>query len=152
AKGMAKGKQMVLVIGLPVAPGGVRRIEIPAGHQLQWTRWAGNRRLLASMSRAESVLGTDVRMTRLALFDLDTGKQSFVGPRAQGIDGDNIIHVDRDGRFLLLSTQASVYEYPSVYRVDLATGKFARVVEAREDVWNWYADENGAVRAGVGTR
>ncbi|MCF7643680.1 hypothetical protein, partial [Acinetobacter johnsonii] len=76
-------------------------------------------------------------MTRIVLLDLDSGKHSFVGPREQGVDGDNVVHVDRGGQYLLLNTQPSIYEWPSVYRVDLGTGKSSKIVSAREGVWDW---------------
>ncbi|NWP00882.1 hypothetical protein GY973_22570, partial [Escherichia coli] len=38
------------------------------------------------------------------------------------------------------------------YRVDLGTGKSSKIVSAREGVWDWYADTDGVVRVGMGTR
>ncbi|MBC9033326.1 S9 family peptidase [Sphingomonas sp. JC676] len=148
AEGLIKGKSVVLI----VQPSGIKPIPVPDKHRIEWIRWAGSRRLLVSLSTITRELEEEQRMTRIVMLDLDTGKQRFVGPREQGVDGDDIVHIDEGGNFVLLSTQPSIYEYPVVYRVDLATGKSSRVVDAREDVWNWYADPSGVVRAGIAIR
>jgi dipeptidyl aminopeptidase/acylaminoacyl peptidase len=152
AEGRLNGKPMVLIIGAAAEGRKLDRASIPDKYRIEWIRWAGNRRILVSVSKIAQVLDEEQRMTRIALLDLDSGKQSFIGPREQGVDGDDVIHVDADGKFLLLSTQPSIYEYPAVYRVDLATGRSTRVVDARDNVWNWYADPSGVVRAGVAIR
>src|SRR5205085_4839115 len=42
------------------------------------------------------------------------------------------------------------YDYPSVFRVDLATRDMKEVVRQRDDVWEWFTDKSGVVRAGMG--
>jgi dienelactone hydrolase len=39
-----------------------------------------------------------------------------------------------------------------VYRIDLATGHRKLLVRPQNDVWDWYADSSGVVRAGFGYR
>ncbi|MBO9715189.1 prolyl oligopeptidase family serine peptidase, partial [Sphingomonas sp.] len=150
AIGQFGGKKMVLVINVDDPKTGMVRFAAPDKNQIEWVRWAGSRRILASLSRADSLMGEDVRVTRLMMADLDTHKQTLVGPQEQGVEGDNIVHVDPAGKFLLLNTQPSIYDWPEVYRVDLDTGRSKRVVEAQEGVWNWYADRAGVVRVGIG--
>ncbi len=38
---------------------------------------------------------------------------------------------------------------PSVKRIDLASGTVTTIEKQRPNVWNWYADGAGVVRAGV---
>ena len=152
AKGLIKGKPVALIFETAIEGRKIRPIPIPDKHRIEWIRWAGSRRVLVSLSTAARVLDEDTRLTRIVLLDLDTGKQSSIGPRDQGVVGDNVVHVDRDGQYLLLNTQPSIYEWPSVYRVDLGTGKSTKIVSSREDVWDWYADSDGVVRVGMGTR
>ena len=140
ARGVIKGKPMVLVIDITTPAHRTVTVSLPDKNQLQWLRWAGNDRILISTSRVSLLFGQEIRFTRLAVLDLGTGRQIDLGPQRQGIDGDNIVFVDPAGRYLLLSTQHSIYEYPTVYRVDLATGKSTEEVHARSDVWAWYAD------------
>ncbi|MES2443270.1 MAG: S9 family peptidase [Pseudomonadota bacterium] len=152
ARGQVQGKTMVLVIDISTPGNTISKLGLPDKHQLEWLRWAGNDRILVSLSRLDWVVDDEVRITRLVSLDLKTGKQTMVGPRDQGIDGDDLVYVDPAGKFALLSTQPSIFEYPSVYRVDLATGRSEPVLRARDDVWDWYADSTGTVRVGVGAR
>lgn len=91
-------------------------------------------------------------MTRLVSVDLDTNDVRLIGRKSAGLIGDDVIHLDPDGKFLLLTLQPTLYAYPSVYRVDLETAKLTRVVQAKENVWSWYADNTGTVRIGVGRK
>ncbi|MGK6353767.1 alpha/beta hydrolase family protein [Sphingomonas sp. DT-207] len=150
ARGVKDGKPVVRVTEASLEPTAVRTFPIPNKHQVNWLRWAGPRLLLVSLGTTTNLFGEEMRMTRVALMDFTTGKISLVGPRDQGLMGDDVIHVDREGKFVLLSTQPSIYEYPAVYRVDLATGKSNRIVRAQDHVWSWFADNNGVVRAGIG--
>ncbi|MBO9621505.1 MAG: S9 family peptidase [Sphingomonas sp.] len=150
AMGVEKGKPVVRLMAASAHPGAPHNFSIPEKYKVNWVRWAGSKKLLVSMATPTRLLGEEARMTRVALLDFGTGKTSFVGPREQGLIGDDLIHVDREGKFVLLSTQPSIYEYPSVFRVDLDTGKSERIVRAQEHVWSWYADNSGVVRAGIG--
>ncbi|RYY22613.1 MAG: S9 family peptidase [Sphingomonadales bacterium] len=151
AKGNVGGVPMVLIIGLPVSATTLQKIKVPSDHTLEWIRWAGDRRVLVSMSRTDKIFGQEVRLTRLLMWDLDTNASFWLGPRDQGLDGDDLIHIDPAGRFVLLSAQAGIFEYPGVYRADLMTGKSTRIVPPRDYVWSWYSDNKGVVRAGVAT-
>ena len=150
AHGTIQGKTMVIIIDVSTGERKLSRITLPDKLQLEWIRWAGSNQLLVSVSKLDNVMGIEVRMTRLLLIDL-SGKQMLVGPRDQGISGDDVVFLDPAGAYLLLSTQPSVFDYPSVYRVDLATNKSTIVVRAHDNVWSWFADSAGTVRAGLGT-
>lgn len=152
AEGLVRGKATVLIFGAAAAGRTIQPIAIPDRHRIEWIRWAGTRRVLVSLSTMTKLEDIEFRMTRVAVLDLDTGKQTFLGPREQGFDGDDIIHVDPDGRFVLVSAQPSLFQWPAVYRVDLATGRDTKIVEAKDDVWNWFADSAGVVRAGIAAR
>jgi hypothetical protein len=76
----------------------------------------------------------------------------FIGDKDAGLEGDDLIYVDPSGDWLLIAMQASVTEYPGVYRVDLATGNRKLLVRPQDHVWDWYADSSGVVRAGFGYR
>lgn len=150
AKGLRKGEEVIVLIDVATDATRLSTIAMPKDHSVEWVRWAGSGKLLASLSRPGNLLSLGVRVTRVISIDLTSGKQMAVGPRDQGIYGDNVIHVDEGGKFLLLNTQRSLFDYPSVYRVDLDTGKSKQVVSPRTDVWDWYADRSGVVRAGIG--
>ncbi len=125
-------------------------IALPEKIDLRYYRWAGNGRVLVSIAKTVVYFGDDAEMTRLLSFEI--GKRDFVklGGKWQGLEGDDVLYVDPSGEYLLLSFQESVFEYPSVFRVELATNKLTEIVKPRSDVWEWYADPAGVVRAGVG--
>lgn len=122
---------------------------MPEKLELEWYRWAGNQRLLISMSFTDSMY--ERRFTRLFVYDVATKLLSFVGRKTGGVDGDNVVFIDPKGEYVLLSIQRDIYEYPSVWRypLDGTADKNGTVVEkARYRVWDWYADSDGTVRIG----
>ena len=113
-------------------------------------QWAGNRRLLGTVTNLVILVGfsiTPIPVSRIVSLDLETGRSMTLGS-AGGLS-DQVIFVDPDGRFVLLSTQTSFTTTPSVQRIDLATGAAVEVQPSRRGVWNWFADADGVVRVGV---
>ncbi|WP_164931307.1 S9 family peptidase [Erythrobacter sp. HKB08] len=129
-------------------------IEEPA--DIEWLRWAGNSKLIVSISQPGKFFGDDVLYTRLFLANIDTGDSRYLelkraGRRESIVDGDNLIHLDDNGNFALVSMQRTIRDYPSVYRFDLYPGGDISEVQGPKDgVWNWYADDAGVVRLGSG--
>jgi dipeptidyl aminopeptidase/acylaminoacyl peptidase len=85
----------------------------------------------------------------LLAVDVSTGATRVVDPKSRGIYAGDVLYTDPSGSWALVASQNDIYSYPSVKRVDLATGVATLVEKARTDVWDWYADEQGVVRAGV---
>jgi dipeptidyl aminopeptidase/acylaminoacyl peptidase len=83
-------------------------------------------------------------------YDIPTGEIRFIGKSTEGFEGDDVLYVDPSGEWLLLSIQRTLQDWPSVFRVDLATNKMRQVVKSMADVWEWYADDKGVVRVGAG--
>ncbi len=118
-----------------------------------WFRWAGNDRILLSMriqNRRETY-----SFSRLLALEL--GQQTLIPlvlPR-MAYDGDDVIHIDNDGRFVLVSMEPGLGRAPSVYRFDLAGNngqppEGIKVQSAQEDIFSWIADDTGVVRMGIG--
>lgn len=123
---------------------------IPEKVDLNWIRWAGNGHILISVGRSTLFMGLEARRSVLLLHDVNTGVTTAIMREGQGLEGDDILFVDPDGRYLLLSIQRSIYDYPSVFRVSLPDGKMTEIIRPRQPIWEWYADDAGIVRAGVG--
>lgn len=123
---------------------------VPEQVDLNWSRWAGNQYILASVGRSTLFLGEEAYKSLLLLHDIVSGATTVISREGQGLEGDDVLFVDPDGRYLLLSIQRTIYDYPSVYRVTLPDGKMSEIVKPRQPVWEWYADDAGIVRAGVG--
>ncbi len=130
---------------------------MPKDTDLSWYRWAGNQKLLFSVSSLKNYSGqragnTEFRQTELYVIDIATRKTRYLGLKKAGPDGDNVIHVDRDGRFLLLSARQSVYKYPEIFRIDMDTNESELVLKEQLKVWDWIADNDGVVRVGISYR
>lgn len=151
AEGFIDGKEVILVFDLVNEGAKARIIGKPADREIVWTRWAGNGRILISLAEKTVIFGIELYATRLVSLDLATGTQNFVGLKSEGLSGDDVIFVEPQGKFLLLSVQKSIFVYPQVVRVDLNSFKTETVVPAHDNVWNWYADPAGTVRAGMGS-
>ncbi len=115
---------------------------------LDWFRWAGNERVLFSLGKTVDWEGEDAWQTRLLVYDIPAGQQRFIGGKTEGLTGDDVLWVDPDGQSILLAFQQTIYDYPSVSRIDLASNKAKQIVAPRDGLWNWYADDKGVVRAG----
>lgn len=132
--------------------GGTRAIDIPEKNDLLWYRWAGDNRVLISLGETVSYFGEEAYATRLISLDLTTQRYALVGKKSQGLEGDDLLYVSPDGATVLLSIQKTIYDYPSVFRVNLADSSMKEVVPQRTDVWEWYADMDGVVRVGLDFR
>ena len=146
------GSKRLVILELGTKPAPSHSFNMPGKWELVGYRWAGSERVLVSIGHSDVLFGDDVYVTRLVMYDLKTDKAAFIGKKNEGVEGDNIIHVDRDGHWLLLNVQKTIYDYPSVYRVDLDTMDMKKVVGEHPYVWNWFADSSGTVRAGLGVQ
>ena len=103
--------------------GNSRKIDLQPLHLTDF-RWAGDDKLLMTIVAEAKIYGrgkkTDV--TRLVILDLKTGQAKFGDTDARGIMAGNILHIDDHGSYAVVSSQNTPYEYPTVKRIDLATG------------------------------
>jgi len=148
ARAVIAGK-VSLVVAQAGTLEGLRKFNISDGQQLEWYRWAGNAWVLMSLSQSDKFYDEDIRVTRLVAIDTTSGAMHVVGPKSMGFWGDDVTFVDPDGKFLLLTVQRDITEYPSVLRVDLASNAVTTVVKPRENVFSWFADSTGTVRVGL---
>jgi dipeptidyl aminopeptidase/acylaminoacyl peptidase len=129
----------------------LRRFSIPKQNEVEWIRWAGNAKLLISVSATGQFFGEEVLYTRLLLVDLGADQLDYVGKRFNVIEGDDVIYVAKDGSYALVAIQRSVYDYPSVMRFELVKDGAAQEVEKpKTGVWTWVTDDDGVVRLGLG--
>lgn len=112
-------------------------------------KWAGNDRLLLTVKGKDTIYGEEVAFLRLLAIDIPSGNSRVLDKRSRGLYAGDVLYTDPSGAWALVASQDDVFSYPSVKRVDLATGDAKLVEHARDDVWDWYADEHGVVRAGI---
>ncbi len=125
-------------------------VALAKGDDLVSFTWAGNGTILISAGMTVPWEDDEAYLTRLVAFDVATGKLHFVGGRTEGLTGDDVLWTDPQGQRILLSYQATIYDYPSVFSVDIATNRSTQVVSPRDNIWHWSADEDGIVRYGYG--
>ena len=131
----------------------IRRFDLGERVGLEWVRWAGNDKLLISLSRPGKFDGSEVLYTRMMLVSVAEDWVEMLGNNDPVVEGDNVIHIAPDGSHALVAVQRTIYEYPSVRRYELERGGRIRTIQdPREGVWNWYADNAGVVRVGTGWR
>jgi dipeptidyl aminopeptidase/acylaminoacyl peptidase len=131
----------------------VSRTTLDLDGEAEWFRWAGNRRVIISLSGADKIYDVDVRFTRLYVTDIEKMTTTYVGNRSQGLVGDDVVFVDPDGEFVLLSMQKSIWDDPEVrkFRLDGSnTDTDERIQSRKAGVWTWIADDAGVVRVGLG--
>ena len=140
-------KNWIGIWDLTGSPGQPRLLE-QAGYEVRWLRWAGSGRLLLGIQLAQTVLRIPVVVTRVVSLDVATWTATPL-ETGRGLLGDDVIFIDPRGTYALVSAQPTVLDTPAVQRIDLSTGQATLVQRQRLGVWNWYADRDGVVRAGV---
>jgi dipeptidyl aminopeptidase/acylaminoacyl peptidase len=148
AQRIVDGKTMIVIFDVDRADAVAKTV--PVGKPtVASMRWAGNSKLLLQVRFTQRVGAINVPVLRLVSIDAEAGSVQILDAKSRGIYAGDLLYVDPNGRSLLVSSQADIYSTPSVKRIDLTSGASTEVEKARANIWRWYADENGAVRAGV---
>ncbi|MEL7189765.1 MAG: alpha/beta fold hydrolase [Pseudomonadota bacterium] len=146
------GKSMIVLVD-PETKQLNQRFAVDEDQDIEWVRWAGNQKLLISVSYPFSFYGIPVRGDRLVVYDL-AANQGFPLEVSRGVIwGGDLVHLDESGEYALISVQQNNRSNPSVYRYPLISdGKREKIVNQKTGVWSWYADDDGVVRLGMGYR
>lgn len=145
------GKATLAVAEL--AGSGLEALSIPDDSDLLAFSWAGSSKVLITLGKSVRFYDEPERyVTRAFAYDLNSGRSLALGPKVQGEVGDDILWVDPEGQALLMAAQTDQYSYNSVFRVNLDNGKAELIQTPYEYVWDWYADQSGQIRAGMGNK
>ena len=142
-----------IVITDAVSKTQLRSIKIPKGAALRWFRWANDERLLMSFHAPAFYGFIPVSVTRLTLFDLADAEFRSIALEKQGLEGDDVLFIDPAGRYILLSASRKLVDEPAVWRFPLdKTGAegAVQVQKRMPGVDQWFADDTGVVRLGMG--
>lgn len=152
-----KGEQMMVVVAVdPAMRKGVVRLAIPNNSELESISWANDRYVLANLTAQLGIDEYKFYVARMVAIDRLSGKAVPILPDLKGQNTANVIWIPPNGRDeILVAGQASIYGnvagfWPSVYRVNLKSGRGRLVQLGREGVWDWGADHNGTIRIGFG--
>jgi dienelactone hydrolase len=148
ARQVKDGQTTIVVLDAnhPDAPASVFPIGKTGAYSL---RWAGNRRLLLTALVKQHFEEKDISVLRLVAIDLPGGASRVLDPKSRGLYAGDVLYADPTGSWALVASQDDLFSYPSVKKVDLATGIATLVEREKDGVWDWYADDKGILRAGV---
>lgn len=120
---------------------------------ISWFRWAGNDQILFSSSALGFVYIYPVPVTQLRVFDLRTKETREIVLKEQGFEGDDVLHVDPSGRYIIWSVAKDSFTEPDVWRFPLdGSGEDGAVLVQKRlgKIDEWWADDTGQVRLGMG--
>ncbi len=131
-------------------------IAVPDATEVNWLRWVNDDNVIVGL-RALVPFGQGDRayVSRLIAVNRTSGKITKLLWDLNGQNGSDVLWIPADGDTkIIVSAQNSIYQdeefYPSVYRVDVVTGRRKREVKGRSPIMDWSADSSGKVRVGTG--
>jgi dipeptidyl aminopeptidase/acylaminoacyl peptidase len=132
-------------------------LPIPEATEVASLHWVGNDHVVVRLYALLPVEGDDWYVTRYIAVARADGKVTKLLWDQLG-QGADLLWTARDGsNEVLIAAQASIYSndaafWPTVFRINVATGKRRVVEKGRANVFDWGADHLGRVRYGVGYR
>ncbi len=149
----AVGGRQVLVVTSLFEQGKMSALGAGDDVDINWWRWVNDDWLVVGVGSQQMVYGNEVYITRLLGVSADMKTVKRIAWDASGIRADDVLWVAKDGSPRILQSRQSNIETqdwwnPSVFEVDVSTGRSRRVAEGRHNVNTWYADGTGQVRAG----
>ncbi|MGT2513805.1 alpha/beta hydrolase family protein [Sphingomonas panni] len=151
AKGAVNGRQVLLLTSLVDATQR-HTMGAPENTDINWWRWVNDDWVVIGLGAQQDYFGHEIYVTRVLAISTDLKTTRKLDWTNSGVHADNVLWVAHDGSpRILLSKQTGIETEadfnPSVFEIDVSTGKSRRVAEGRPNVYNWYADGEGQVRA-----
>lgn len=130
-------------------------VGVPDQTQIGWIRWVNDDNIVVGLRALVPVTTDNWYVSRLIGINRTTGKITKLLWDLNGQNAADLLWVPTDGSSeILVAAQNSIYEgaefWPSVYRVDVATGRKRIEVKGRTNILDWGADHLGRVRYGIG--
>lgn len=152
------GEQRIMMMSLLGDRSKSVRIAVPDQTQVAWIRWVGNDNIIVGLYALMPVEGDRWYISRAIGINRGTGKITKLLWDSGGQNASNILWIPADGSTeILIAAQNSIYSnlpefWPTVYRVDVTTGRKRVAERPRPNIFDWGADHLGQVRLGVGYR
>jgi dienelactone hydrolase len=152
AKLAVQGEQVLIV--QPLFGGGKLAAMTANRSDLNWWEWVNDNWLVVGIGDELNLYGEDFYARQIVGVSADMKTVNRIDPNRNGVQADDVIWYARDGSPRLLLSKSTGVEtadewYPSVFDVDVSTGRAKMVVPGKTEVWDWKADANGTVRYGV---
>ena len=136
------------------------QLGVPEETRVRWLQWVNDDYVLAGVTSLITFGrgGNEAYVSRLISISRETGDVKRLMWNLKGQNAADVIWTPSDGsNEILMTGQGSIYTneeefWPTVYRVNVATGRNTRVKKGVKNVLDWGADENGNLRFGVVSR
>lgn len=152
---VVNGQQMIKISSLFNASEPSFAAAIPDGTQVYAVRWVNDDNLLVNVTALLPVEGDRWYVSRLFGINRKTSKITKLMWDQGGQNAANVLQLPADGSSkILAAAQGTIYTnydnfWPTVYSVDVESGRYGTAVKGRQGVLDWYSDGAGRVRAGV---
>ena len=133
-------------------------VGMPNETEAAWINWVGDDNIIVALYSLLPVESDRWYISRLISINRSSGKIIQIMWDSGGQNAADVLWIPTDGGTeILLAAQNSIYSntpefWPTVYRVDVTTGRKKVVERGRPNVMNWGADQQGRVRIGIGYR
>jgi len=148
------GKGTQLVVADPRTGARIDSIGFSPEINVRWFRWVSEDKMLIQVSGLlRNAQGQAyARFTRLVLAYPLTGEFDWLVEKPRSLSGGYVVHVAEDGEWALIAHRGDGrFPFPSVFRYELKPGgEVTRVQGPIKGVWDWYADDKGVLRMGIG--
>lgn len=119
--------------------------------KINWFTWANEKTLIVSIRFASKRYRTDTTETRLVAIDIDgeeVVQRELVKPRRGAISDDHVSQfqdnvvsfLPDDPEHILIALDLDIANMPSVYKLNVNTGRRSRVTKGKLSIRDWMAD------------
>lgn len=151
------GTQRIAIISLIDNSEKLVQVGIPDGTQTSFLHWVNDDNILVGLQALLPVPDAGQRwyISRAIGVNRITGKVTKLLWKSGGQNAADVLWVPSDGSSeVLIAAQDTIYSnfpgfWPTVHRVDVATGSRKEALEGRNGVMQWSVDASGTVRSGM---
>ena len=152
AKIAIDGKQYLVV--QPLFGGGKPTALAEGKVDINWWKWVNDDWLVVGVGDQINLWGYELYAKSILGVSADMKTVKEVDRHRVGVYADQVIWIAQDGSPRLLLAKSTGIQgesewYPSVFDVDISTGKAKMIVPSADEVWDWTADALGNVRYGL---
>jgi dipeptidyl aminopeptidase/acylaminoacyl peptidase len=150
------GERLFVIMGLEAANRQPRVLSVGAGNELLEWHWVNDDWLLIRVATTVKFQDEDFRVSRVYGVSAEGNKLVPIARNRAAQEGGDILWVARDGspRAMIAIQQSFYFEdekfFHEVFEVDVSTGQMSSRVQPRNGVMDWYVDNSGLVRMGIG--
>ncbi len=143
------------VVARPTSGNTVDMDTISLGKDLnpKYVKWINNERYVVSVRKSASYRGLPFTVTHLFTKSLGDKKAKIMlkSDIFRQYNDRVVDWLEEDPEHILMEYSKAEFDpFPSIYKVNVATGRSVNVLKAREGIEHWITDENGVPRIGYG--